>query len=241
MSLEGKEIVIIGGSSGFGLEIAAQAALQGARLIITGRDASKLEAALAALRERGAEVRGECLDVADHQALERFLASTGGYDHLVSMAGGFMGGGFLGAPEEVIRQAVEEKFFANLTVARAAAPGLRPGGSMVFTSGSGGHPHDASGAIIGNEAIRTMVRGLGVELAPSRRVNAVAPTWTPTPLWRHLNPEQLEGSRASFAGRIPLGRTAEVREVAAAYLFLMSNAFITGQTLTLDGGLTLVE
>jgi NAD(P)-dependent dehydrogenase (short-subunit alcohol dehydrogenase family) len=157
------------------------------------------------------------------------------------MAGGFMGGGFLEAPMAVIRQAIEEKFFANLAIARLAAPSLHDGGSLVFTAGSGGRPHNASGAIIGNDAIRTLVQGLAVELAPRARANAVAPTWTRTPLWSHLSPEQVAATDKQFAGLIPLGRTAKIEEVAAAYLFLMQNSFVTGQTIAVDGGLTLVS
>jgi len=155
------------------------------------------------------------------------------------MAGGFMGGGFLNAPVDVIHKAIDEKLFANLAIARLAASHLRDQGSMVFTAGSGGRPHNASGAIVGNDAIRTLVQGLAVELAPRARANAVAPTWTRTPLWRDMSPEQIEATDKQFSSAIPLGRTARIDEVASAYIFLMENTFITGQTITVDGGLTL--
>lgn len=241
MSLEHQTVVILGGTSGFGFTVATLAAQAGARLVITGRDAVRLDEAVAALRARNAQVAGHCADAADEPGLEACFARIGTFDHLVSMAGGFMGGGFLAAPVPVIRRAVEEKLFANLAIARLAAPGLREGGSLVFTAGSGGRPHDASGAIVGNDAIRTLVQGLAVELAPRARVNAVAPTWTRTPLWRHLSAEQIEATDRQFSGRIPLGRTATLEEVASAYLFLMTATFVTGQTLTVDGGLTLVS
>jgi NAD(P)-dependent dehydrogenase (short-subunit alcohol dehydrogenase family) len=243
-ALKGQRVVIVGGTSGFGFEIARMARDAGAQIVITGRDAQRREAAHAALTASGGSdeaVRALELDIADEAALERFFAETGPFDHLVSMAGGAMGGGFLEAPLETIRGAVEEKFFANLRLARHAAPRVRAGGSLVFTAGSGGRPHNASGAIVGNDAIRSLVEGLAVELAPRARVNAVAPTWTRTPLWRGLPESDIDAIEQRFSKLIPLGRTAKVEEVAAAYLFLMSNGFVTGQTIAVDGGVTLVS
>jgi NAD(P)-dependent dehydrogenase (short-subunit alcohol dehydrogenase family) len=242
--LKGKRVVIIGGTSGFGFEVARMALDAGAQIVITGRDAQRRNAAQAELSKPDRAVDAVStffLDVGDEPALESFFTELGTFDHLVSLAGGAMGGGFLEAKMEVIRGAVEEKFFANLQIARHAAPHLRDGGSLVFTAGSGGRPHNASGAIVGNDAIRTLVEGLAVELAPRARVNAVAPTWTRTPLWRNLPADDVDAIERRFAGLIPLGRTAKVSEVAAAYLFLMSNGFVTGQTIAVDGGVTLVS
>ncbi|MEK6296853.1 MAG: SDR family oxidoreductase, partial [Paraburkholderia tropica] len=101
--------------------------------------------------------------------------------------------------------------------------------------------HNASGAIVGNDAIRSLVEGLAVELAPRARVNAVAPTWTRTPLWRNLPASDVDAIEQRFTSLIPLGRTAKVEEVAAAYLFLIGNGFVTGQTIAVDGGVTLVS
>ncbi|QNB16780.1 SDR family oxidoreductase [Paraburkholderia tropica] len=239
--LKGRRVVIVGGTSGFGFEVARMARDAGAQVVITGRDAQRRDAALAALATPQNTVSALALDIADEAALADFFARIEPFDHLVSMAGGAMGGGFLEAPLETIRQAVEEKFYANLRLARHAAPRLREGGSLVFTAGSGGRAHNASGAIVGNDAIRTLVEGLAVELAPRARVNAVAPTWTRTPLWRNLPASDVDAIEQRFTSLIPLGRTAKVEEVAAAYLFLIGNGFVTGQTIAIDGGVTLVS
>ncbi|WP_321942613.1 SDR family oxidoreductase [Paraburkholderia tropica] len=239
--LKGRRVVIVGGTSGFGFEVARMARDAGAQVVITGRDAQRRDAALAALATPQDTVSALALDIADEAALADFFARIEPFDHLVSMAGGAMGGGFLEAPLETIRQAVEEKFYANLRLARHAAPRLREGGSLVFTAGSGGRAHNASGAIVGNDAIRTLVEGLAVELAPRARVNAVAPTWTRTPLWRNLTASDVDAIEQRFTSLIPLGRTAKVEEVAAAYLFLIGNGFVTGQTIAVDGGVTLVS
>lgn len=241
MKLQNQTILIIGGSSGIGFSVATLAARAGAKLIITGRNGEKLERAAAALRQQEADVATAIVDAADISTLQTFFDGIGTLDHMVSMAGGFMGGGFLDAPVEVIRKAIEEKLFANLAIARLAAPHLRDGGSMVFTAGSGGRPHNASGAIIGNDAVRTLVQGIAVEMAPRCRANAVAPTWTRTPLWRDMSAEQIDATDKHFASLIPLARTAEIEEVASAYIFLMENTFVTGQTIAVEGGLTLVS
>ncbi|HEY0275948.1 MAG TPA: SDR family oxidoreductase [Paenirhodobacter sp.] len=240
MTFKDKTIVVIGGSSGFGKATAFSAAEQGAKLIITGRDAAKLDKTVTELMAAGHSAAGHVLDAASEASVTGFFDTIAPFDHLVSMAGGFMGGGFLTADFDTIRNAVEEKLFANLRIARAAAGKIAPGGSMTFTAGSGGRPDNASGAFIGNDSIRTLVQGLAVELAPKARVNAVAPTWTETPLWRDMPADNVASTRDYFAKTIPLGRTATIAEVSSAYLFLMQNTFITGQTITIDGGLTLV-
>ncbi|MGI4878915.1 MAG: SDR family oxidoreductase [Janthinobacterium lividum] len=239
--LTGKTVLVIGGSSGIGLAVAARAARSGANLLLVARDEEKLQAVAAELRQVGGQVAVAAFDVTDEQALARFCEQMPATDHAVSMVGGAMAGGFLANPEAVIRRAIEEKFFAALAVARVIAPRLRDGGSLTLTSGAGGRAHEASGAIIGNAAVRILAQGLAVELAPRLRVNAVAPTWMDTPLWRNMPPEQIEQTKAHFAATIPLGRTAQPDEVAQAYLYAITNGFVTGQTLVVDGGLGLVD
>jgi NAD(P)-dependent dehydrogenase (short-subunit alcohol dehydrogenase family) len=241
VSLKDKTVVVIGGTSGFGKATSLKAVGLDARLVITGRDAAKLQRVIAEFASAGHEAAGHVVDAAEVASVAAFFEKVEPFDHLVSMAGGFMGGGFLDADYETIRRAVDEKLFANLQIARHAAKKIADGGSMTFTAGSGGRPHNASGAIIGNDAIRTLVQGLAVELAPKARVNAVAPTWTPTPLWRGMPAADVQATQKRFSQTIPLGRTAEIEEVASAYIFLMQCGFITGQTIVVDGGLTLVS
>jgi NAD(P)-dependent dehydrogenase (short-subunit alcohol dehydrogenase family) len=241
MSLKDKTVVVIGGTSGFGKATALKAAELGARLVITGRDADKPAHGVAEFTAAGHAVIGHVVDAADVVSVAAFFDGIAAFDHLVSMAGGFMGGGFLDADYGTIRRAVDEKLFANLQIARHAAKKIAEGGSMTLTAGAGGRPHNASGAIIGNDAVRTMVQGFAVELAQKARTSAVAPTWTPTPLWRNMPPAEVKAAQERFAQSIPLGRTAKIEEVASACIFLMQCGFITGQTIVVDGGLTLVS
>ncbi|WP_341780321.1 SDR family oxidoreductase [Levilactobacillus sp. HBUAS70063] len=240
MKLAQQRLVIVGGTSGFGEAVAAQALVRGANVQVVGHSQAHVDAAVARLKQTGATITGTALDAQDRQQLTAFFAQQEKLDHVLSFLGGAMGGGFLDNSVAAIRQAIEDKFFANLQLAQIAATRLKPHGSLIFTSGAGGHPHDASGAIVGNQAINTMVAGLAVEMSPDYRVNAVAPTWTPTGLWRNLTSEQVEQQATDFAQGVPLKRVATPDEVAAAYIYLMQNDFVTGQVLHVDGGVDLM-
>lgn len=239
MTLTDKHILIIGGTSGFGLAVARQAVLQKADVTIVGRHVDRVNHAVEQLQNMYTQVRGLTLDATKPADLAQLFDQPERFDHVVSMLGGAMGGGFLDNSLADIRAAVEAKFFDNLRVAQTASKHLNPGGSMIFTSGSGGSPATASGAIIGNHDINLMVEGLAVELAPDYRVNAVSPTWTPTGLWRDMSAEDKQAQETAFAQGVPLQRVSKPEEVASGYLYLMDNAFITGQVLRIDGGVDL--
>lgn len=239
MDLTDKRVLIVGGTSGFGYEVARQVVAAGGQVHVIGRTAKHVDQAVQRLSTAAVTVTGSALDAQNAAQLTQFLAQQAPFDHVVSFLGGAMGGGFLENSVADIRAAVEDKFFANLQLVQLAVPHLNAHGSLLLTSGAGGHPAEASGAIVGNQAINTLVQGLAVELAPAYRANAVAPTWTPTGLWRQLTPEQVAQQVSDFSAGVPLKRVATVREVATAYLYLMQNDFVTGQVLTVDGGVEL--
>jgi NAD(P)-dependent dehydrogenase (short-subunit alcohol dehydrogenase family) len=115
------------------------------------------------------------------------------------------------------------------------------GSSLTFTSGTGGRPHEISASYVANLGLGALVQGLAVELAPRTRVNAVAPTFmgAATAFWKDVPAEELRRQEVGFGERVPLRRVATVSEVAATYLHLMTNSFVTGQTVAVDGGVML--
>lgn len=238
-NLINKKILIIGGSSGIGRKVAEMAAKEGADLIIVGRNKERLDEAGKMLLKLGHSVETYAADAHDELAMEELFGHLSGFDHLVSMVGDVMGGGFLKAAMKEIRHVIDSKFFSNVLIGKLAAGKIAKGGSMVFTSGTGGRAQHACGSYVGNLGINALVEGLAAELAPHARVNAVSPTWTVTPFWRDLSEEQLNTTKEQFEKNIPLKRTAKIEELAETYIFLMKNDFITGQHIAVDGGVML--
>jgi NAD(P)-dependent dehydrogenase (short-subunit alcohol dehydrogenase family) len=236
MLLEGNKVVVIGGSSGIGLAIARQARAQGASLVIVGRDPVKLSTVAS---ELGGDVQSIVGDAHDHVALQTLIAALPAFDHLVSMIGDTMAGGFLQTPLDTMRHVLHSKFWTNLLIARFAAPLIRDGGSMIFTSGSGVRAQDAAASYVANGALAAMAQGLGSELGPRVRVNVVAPAFMDTALWRAKPREDIDARIRSYSQVNPLGRLGTPEEVASAYIFLMTNAYTTGQVLQIDGGMML--
>jgi NAD(P)-dependent dehydrogenase (short-subunit alcohol dehydrogenase family) len=103
-------------------------------------------------------------------------------------------------------------------IGKHAAPKLRNGGSITFTSGTGGRAQDISASYVANLGIGTLVQGPASELAPHVRVNGVAPTFmgTATEFWKDVPTDQLETAKATFSESVPLKRLGTVQEVASA-------------------------
>ena len=235
MAMDQQIVVVIGGGSGIGHAVARQANAQGARLIIVGRNHAKL---LAAAERLSGAVKTVVLDAHDETALERFFSGLEAVDHLVSMVGDSMAGGFMTTTPATMRHVLHSKFWTNWMIGRQAAPKLRDAGSITFTAGTGGRAQDASATYVANLGVGALVQGLASELAPHLRVNAVAPTFmgTGTAFWKDLPSDALEKAQAAFSESVPLKRLGTVEEVASAYIHFMTNGFITGQVLAVDGG-----
>src|SRR5258708_5925064 len=107
MLLERKKVVVIGGSSGIGLAIARQARAEGASLAIVGRDPVKVSNAASML---DGDTQGVVGDAHDQSAVEEFVAALAEFDHLVSMVGDTMAGGFLQTPLDTMRHVLHSKF-----------------------------------------------------------------------------------------------------------------------------------
>ena len=244
--LDGRVALVTGATRGIGFAVAQAFVAAGARVVITGRKPDGLADAARALGadDRIATVAGSSDDEAHAgravaTAVERF----GGCHVLVNNAGTNPAYGPL---VDVDLGAVEKTWSVNLKgpllFARAAWHGAmrEHGGAIVNIASVGGlAPLAQLGAYnISKAGLMALTRQLAVELAPGVRVNAVAPAVVKTRLARTL----FEGHEAEAAARYPLGRLGEPEDVANAVLFLASpqSAWMTGETVVLDGGAMLV-
>lgn len=238
---EGKSVLIVGGNAGIGLAAAEGFAAEGARVAITGRNAESLRTAedrLGVLTFRA--------DIADLEASAAAIAGAaeglGGIDILFLNAGV---GGFA-TVAEVTPAFWDEVHGVNLRGAffacQAALPHMRDNGAIVLT-GSIGSVLPLPGNIAyaaAKAGMRAMARILGAELLPRRiRVNMVSPGPTDTEIFkRDATPEQIAAMRDMLSSKVPIGRMGSAAEIAAAVLFLCSEAasFVNGVDLFVDGG-----
>jgi NAD(P)-dependent dehydrogenase (short-subunit alcohol dehydrogenase family) len=230
-------IVIIGGTSGLGFAAAQAAVAANASVVVASHSRTRLDRALAELPDG---TQGHLLDVTDEQDVRDFFDRLGPFDHLVYTAGEPLINAPLAATDiAAARRFFEIRYFGALTAAKYAAPLLRPGGSIVLTSGIASTRPQA-GTVVASSvvaAVEGLTRALAVELAPIR-VNAVVPSIIRTGLWSTLpDPEELY---SAVAKTLPLGRVGTPEDVAQAYLYLLTNPHTTGTLLTIDGGAVLV-
>jgi NAD(P)-dependent dehydrogenase (short-subunit alcohol dehydrogenase family) len=237
---EGRVAVVTGASRGIGRAIVEGLVAEGARVVVTAR---KPEALAELVEKLGADhvltVGGKADDPAHRaQTLAATLDRFGRIDHLVNNAGvNPVYGPALEIEPDAIRKILEVNVVAALEWTRdAVAAGLGAGGSVVCTSSVSGLAASPGIAFYGvsKAALVNLVQQLAVELAPGVRVNAVAPAIVRTRLARAL----YEGREEEVVARYPLGRLGEPADVAGPVAFLLSDdaAWITGQTLTIDGG-----
>ena len=238
MSLESKTVVVLGGSSGIGLATAKAAAAEGANVVITGRSREKLQAARNQLPEG---TRAESLDASDEAGTRALFEQIGHLDHLFTTAASVTLGAGLATDTETLRPAMDTRFWGFLYAAKYGAAHMKNGGSITFTSGvSAWRPRPGSSVGAAScGAVEAFARSLAIELAPIR-VNTIQPGLIDTPLIDELVGERKKDLIAMQASRLPVKRIGTPEDIADAVLFLMKNGFVTGITLTVDGGHTLI-
>jgi NAD(P)-dependent dehydrogenase (short-subunit alcohol dehydrogenase family) len=240
VTLADQHVVIIGGSSGMGLATAHAAAAAGAAVTIVSSDLERLNTALAGLPRTCDGVAADTRSEADIATL---FAQCGELDHLVYTAAGADGPGQHALKDlslDEARQLFEVRLWGAIAAVKYAAPHIRPGGSIVLTSGTIGVRPMPGGALAasGAGAIEGLTRGLAVELAPIP-VNAVRPGVIRTPMWNWIPQPQRDAVFARLTERMLTQAIGESDQIAATHLYLMENRFVTGTVLTVDGGFVL--
>lgn len=232
--LAGQTVVLIGGSAGIGLETARRARMEGADVILTGRNLDRLEAAAADVGTQ----RTAAFDANDPAALRRFFEDLPTpIDHVLVTAGGPRYAPLLEMDADEVRRQLTEHIMLGLEVARNAANKMRPGGTLLFMGGTGGRRigHGLGIASAATAALPPFTAALALELAPVR-VNLIAAGFVDTPLSASLLGDRLDERRNELRTKLPIGRVVGPADVAALAVHIMSNTALTGATYDIDGG-----
>jgi NAD(P)-dependent dehydrogenase (short-subunit alcohol dehydrogenase family) len=232
--LIGQTVVVIGGSAGIGLETARLARVEGAEVILTGRNPDRLKAAAATV---GA-LRTAAFDANNSEALQQFFDSVSTpIDHILVTAGGPKYGPLLEMDIADVREALSGHATLGLQVARNARPKMRPGGTLLLMGGTGGRRIDHRLGIVSaaTAVLPPFTAALALELAPIR-VNLIAAGFVDTPLSATLLGDQIDNRRDELTSMLPIGRVVTPEDVARLALHLMANTALTGGTYDIDGG-----
>jgi NAD(P)-dependent dehydrogenase (short-subunit alcohol dehydrogenase family) len=236
-ALAGQTVVVIGGSSGIGLETARLAHAEGADVVITGRDHARLERAA---NEVGA-TSVAAFDATDFERLTKFFDELPTIDHVLVTGPGPYYAPLSEFDFDAARRDIEAHLFLPMQVARDAAPKMRAGGTLLFMGGTGGRATGVGFTLITalTAAGPAMVRNLALELAPVR-VNMIAAGFVDTPLSATLLGDHIDERRDELRRKLPIGRVVGPADIALLAVQLMTNTAVTGATVDIDGGQQLV-
>ncbi|AUI50595.1 SDR family oxidoreductase [Arthrobacter crystallopoietes] len=241
---EGKTALVTGASRGIGLAVARELVEGGARVVITARGEEKLQEAVRELDGPAVGIAGKA-DDAEHRAqvFDAIRSRFGTLDFLVNNVGiNPVYGPMMDLDDVAARKILEVNVIGALKMAQdAVSAGLRERrGAIVNIASIAGVTSSPGIGMYGvsKAAVLSLTRQLAAELAPDVRVNAVAPAAVKTNFARAL----YEGREAELTDKYPLRRLGMPEDVAGPVAFLLSDAaaWITGQTLVIDGGATLV-
>jgi NAD(P)-dependent dehydrogenase (short-subunit alcohol dehydrogenase family) len=232
---DGKSVVVIGGTSGIGREVARFFADRGCDVTLSGREAGRAKDVASGL---GGRARGIAMDLAETGEIAARLADVGHVDHLVLAA--------IERDENTAREydiaratrLATLKLVGYTEVIHALLGRMGGDSSMVLFGGQAkDRPYKGSMTVTTvNGGIEAMVRALAVELAPIR-VNAIHPGIVgDSPYWREKGDKVLEPIRA----RTPTGRLVTMQDVVGAVVFLLENRSMNGADLRIDGGTLLL-
>ncbi|OZC96302.1 short-chain dehydrogenase [Rhodococcus sp. 06-235-1A] len=226
-------VLLVGGASGIGRAVATEIVDRGGEVILAGRRAEVLNDAVATLGPRASSV---IVDLTDEASIAAAAAEVGSVDHVVSLAADHANGPVADLAIADIRKAFDAKVIGPILLAKHFASSVADGGSLLFFSGVAAWKPAPGLSVMAttNGAVAFLAEALAVELAPLR-VNAVSPGIVDSGAWDSMGAGKdsffAETARANPAGRV--GRSADV---VAAVIYALTNTFVTGTTLHVDGG-----
>lgn len=254
LELAGKVALVTGGTSGIGLAIARRLGEEGCIVAICGRDAEKLAAALAKLRDLSIAAHGFVADVAQPAHMERLVrevvGAAGGIDIVVSNAGTHVKGTLEQVTTEQVEKHLRTKVLGPWELARQVAPIMRQrgGGRFIVIIGQAGKVPGADiiASAVSNAAQHAFVKSLSDHLGRSQiLVNAVCPSRISSPLADRLDLTgevylglSLEQQEARWGAQVPMGRFGVPEDIANAVAFVASAraSFMCGANIDVDGG-----
>ncbi|HEX5400872.1 MAG TPA: SDR family oxidoreductase [Pseudonocardiaceae bacterium] len=234
MELRNQSVVVLGGTSGIGLATALAAAEQGAAVTVVSSRQAGVDKAMAVLPAG----TGRVVDLGVPGEVDGLFAEIGEIDHLVYTAGESLA---LMPVADLDLAAARDFFTLRYFSVLAAVRAARVRHSITLTTGVAKDRPGAGWAVAASicGAVDALTRALAVELAPVR-VNAVSPGVVRSPLWSGMSEDDREQMYRGLGAQLPVGRVGEVDDIAAAYLYCMTQPFATGTVLTVDGGTVLV-
>ena len=232
-ALLGQTVVVIGGSSGIGLETARRARAEGAELVLAGLDRGRLEDAAT---ELGAK-QTAAFDATDPEALRRFFADLPvPIGHVMVTGPGPYYAPLADLDRERAHRDFDNHLWLAIEVARNSVGRVQAGGTLLFMAGLAGRPSpglltEAATAA----ALPALIANLALEIAPIR-VNLIAAGFVDSPLSARVLGGDLEARRAQLRATLPIGRVVGPADVAALAVHIMTNTALTGSTYDIDGG-----
>jgi NAD(P)-dependent dehydrogenase (short-subunit alcohol dehydrogenase family) len=235
-ALRDKTVVVVGRGSGIARAVTLLARSEGARVVVAGRDKATLASAY---DDPG--ITAEAVDITDDESIAALADRVGSVDHVVSTASARARGKLVDLLRENLRLSFDTKVIGPTMLAKYFAPQINPDGSFVLFSGVHAFKLNVGylGVGITNGAVDFLTRWLAVELAPIR-VNAISPGVIDTGAWDAMGEDGKRDYFKHIAAKNPAGRIGTPDDIAAAVLFAMTNTFMTGMTLRVDGGEPLI-
>lgn len=235
-SMRGQTVVVIGASSGIGLAVARRAAEAGAAVTMVSRSRAKLQAAASSIT---GDVSVVAADTLDERAIGQALSALPHIDHLILTAVADENNR-RGPIAELTSDQMErslDKLRGFFFSVRAAAPRMAMRGSITMTSGASALKPPRTGMSVlaaGNASVIAFGHALALELAPVR-VNTISPGVVDTSVWPATDRSRLKEWAES--AELPARRFGQPDDIAGAAIFLMTNPYVTGHNLVVDGGL----